>query len=180
MAMTTERNYSNDQSPDGESQSRRARNERNNLVLTRRSQEHDRKTSIGNVIPSDHAFVDIILDKRELTSSCSSLFAIRSIRQSHLSGNVLCITFTHELSYRGELIFSVETTTNCDGTEIRGQSSICVLVNGQLKVKISTKAKSAVSAGAGRNSRETKVYSLVELVKLASEARQNEMKQEHS
>jgi hypothetical protein len=140
-----------------------------------------RKTmSIGNIIPSDIAFVDVALEKQGFASStCSSLFDVKNIRLSQTSGHELSITHTHELLYRGEPIFSFETTTNCDGTMILGQSSSCVLVNGKLKIKISTKAKSArCVAGASENFRETKVYSLVELVKLSSKARQNEMMQD--
>lgn len=137
---------------------------------------------VGNVIPSDIAFADMILEPREINSisDCTtwyaSLFDVNSIRWSQACDNLLSITFTHEISYRGEPIFLIETTNSCDGIDIWGQSSSCALSGDQLELKISNKCRKDVSSV--RNERETKVFSLVKLVNDSAKARQNEMMNE--
>jgi hypothetical protein len=126
------------------------------------------------VIPSDQAFIDVMLEGRKFDDpSKSLLFDVEGFRNSSTNNNVLAITFTHEIFYCGEAIFSIKTTTQCNGSEIWGQSSSCVLGNGQVKIKIRNKGKPA--DGDGRNSRETEIYTLEELVKLSAKARQEEL-----
>jgi hypothetical protein len=130
------------------------------------------------VIPSDQAFIDVMLEKRQFDDpSCFSFFDVEGFRNSSTTNSVLAITFTHEIFYRGEAIFSTETTTQCNGSEIWGQSSSCVLGNGQLKIKIRNKGKPA--GGDGRNSRETEIYTLEELLKLSAKARQEELEMQN-
>ena len=128
----------------------------------------------GTIIASDNAFVDIALENRDVSSpSLAHLFEIKSIRRSNHVDGRLRITYNHQITYRGEPIYVLETKTECDGTEIWGQSSSCVLSNGQLKIKITNKAKNARHTSVGPNSRENMAYQLAELAELASKARES-------
>jgi hypothetical protein len=171
MAVAKESNLCNDLfHPQllGTKRLRKSQNKNNRRKLGSTEAE---AVTVGNVIPSDIAFVDILLEQREIISisdcTTTSLFDVSSIRRSQECDNLLSITFTHET------VFFIETTSSCDGTEIWGQSSSCVLSNDQLKVKISNKCKKDV--GSVRNARETKVFSLVKLVNDSAKARENEM-----
>ena len=153
------------------------------LVIRKRQKRVRHRPSyieIGEVIPSDLAFVDAVLEKQEVRSemSPSSYFDMRSIRRSNMTeGKHLSITFIHELSYRNEPIYSVSTTTTCDGTEIWGESSSCTLGDDWLRVKVFNKAKSAKrpSSGKNRESRDIKVFSLWDLVERSGRLRQRQM-----
>ena len=154
------------------------------ILVVRKRQKRSRYRSstieIGEVIPSDMAFVDAVLENQQVRSemSPSSYFDMRSIRRSNITeGKNLSITFIHELSYRDEPIYSVSTTTTCDGTEIWGESSSCTLGDDWLRVKISNKAKSAKRPGTGNNrdSRDVKVFALWDLVERSGRSRQREM-----
>jgi hypothetical protein len=77
--------------------------------------------------------------------------------------------YKHIVLYKGENIFTLETKSHCDRTGTWGQSSTCVLKNGNIKTKINNKGKRAL--GGGWNARETRVYSAHELVHQSAEAR---------
>jgi hypothetical protein len=88
---------------------RKSRNKNNRRKLGSTEAE---AVTVGNVIPSNIAFVDILLEQREIISisdcTTTSLFDVSSIQRSQACDNLLSITFTHEISYRGEPVFSSE------------------------------------------------------------------------
>ena len=138
--------------------------------------------TVERVLPSDNAYVDLELEDQQEWPI--SLFDVQSVRKSQSSAagdqqnnfELLSIVYNHVLSYRGEPIFSITTTTKCNGTEIWGQSSTAILRSDGLKVRISNKAKSAAGEGSVRlNQRENLIYSLSDLVQLSAQARQSEM-----
>ena len=156
---------------------RRRRQRRKRVKSANKKETVDK--GIGEVLPSDMAFVDVVLEKRDLNSSFYlDLFDVKSNRRARSTddGNLL-ITYTHRVTYRDEAIYEIETTTFCNGRVMWGQTSSCGLSNGQLKIKIRTKAKNSRFSDIGMNARENMVFSLEELAKLASKARENEMRE---
>ena len=134
--------------------------------------------NIGTVLPSDAAFEAVVLQSNDLASnSRSDLFGIKNSRRSQSSDEGLQITYTHHVTYRGDPIYVIKTTTTCNGKKIWGQSSCCVICNGDLKVKISNKAKDAKFNNLGTNSREGMTFSLLELLVLSAKFRESEMEE---
>jgi hypothetical protein len=163
-------------------------------VTKRRSQNRWRNsctdTSSVTTVASDQAFVDVILDNDGAfltdNKSLSPLIHISSkqSRQKQVdSTRSMSVRYTHGLFYKQELVFVLETTSHCDVRGTWGQSSSCVLTGpcvlsgGQhLRVNITKKGRKA--DGSGWNARETRTYSLADLIEQSAQARQNEVAQD--
>lgn len=145
----------------------------------RRNKDFTTPTSFGTVVPSDAAFIDMILEQRDTIASnvdSGKLMEVSSIRRSQECNQLLSITFRHEVTYRGEPIFVFETCCCCDGKKIWGQSSSCVLTTGDLlKIKISHKCRNAAGTLEFQNTRETIVILLERLLRDSANAREKEM-----
>ena len=153
-------------------------------VTKKRSQNLWRKsctndTSSVTTFASDQAFVDVILDNGvSLTDESFSRLIDVSSKRDHVedSKTSMSVKHTHGLFYKQELFFVLETTSHCDLRGTWGQSSSCVLTDQHLKVNVTNKGRKA--DGSGWNARETRIYSLADLIKQSAQARQNEIAQD--
>lgn len=134
-------------------------------------------TSSITTIASDQAFVDVILDDGKILEdeSFSRLIDVSSKRNPVPNTRSMHVKYTHGLFYKQELVFVLETTSHCDGRGTWGQSSSCAITGQHLKVKITNKGRKA--DGSGWNARETRIYTLADLIKQSAEARQTEISQ---
>jgi hypothetical protein len=127
--------------------------------------------SFGNIVPSDQAFVDVILEE-ERSRNLSEDIRVESTRTTSGIHQVTTV-YEHKVLYKGEDMFTLETKSHYDRIGTWGQSSTCVLRNGNIKIKINNKGKMAL--GGGWNARETRYYSVQELVHQSAEARKMSM-----
>ena len=132
----------------------------------------------GEIVGSDQAFIDVILEDCSLPSGSEwsrviTLESTRSCDQLLMDGKCMSVNYRHKLLYKMECIFIMESTSFCDPRGTWGQSSSCHLSKGHLKISINNKGMKA--EGDGWNARETRVYCLDQLVKQSAKLRQNEL-----
>ena len=135
----------------------------------------------GKIVPSDQAFIDMVLEKGESLPEGSQwidFVTIESLtdKASDDANHSFAFIFTHTLRYNGEAIWTLETRSNCDGKGTWGQSSTCTLHrirDGVLRVKIVHKGRTDL--GDGWNTRENREYSLPDIIRQSGEARQAEL-----
>jgi hypothetical protein len=128
----------------------------------------------GETIPSDNAYVDILLDERRDTLDYVTLVS-ETIKTTERGGKVFAHTTFHTVQYNGESIWKLETRRCFDVSGTWGQTSNCILQKekGILRVKLAHKGRK--NMGQGWNSRETREYDLLDMIKESGEARKEDL-----
>jgi hypothetical protein len=133
----------------------------------------------GEIIPSDQAYVDMILDHGSSLprgSSWVDFLTLESLADKVTVGDKqFCYVSTHTINYNGEPVWRLETRSSCDGKGTWGQSSSCTFNKGKEVLRVKIIHKGRKNLGQGWNSRETREYSLVDMIRESGEARQKEM-----
>jgi hypothetical protein len=134
----------------------------------------------GKIVPSDQAFSDMILDDGQALPAGSvwaDFITVESLtdKVSEDSLNFFSYVYTHTMRYNGEVIWTMETRSNCDSKGTWGQSSSCIISHreGLLRLKIIHKGRR--NLGEGWNTREKRVLKLADLIRQSGEARQEEL-----
>lgn len=133
----------------------------------------------GEVVASDQAYTDMILDQGASLPSGTTwsdfirLDSLVDKSEVPLSPDIQ-YTNTHTLTYQGEVVWKLRTDHFCCYEGTWGQSSSCVLMKskGLLRLKIIHKGRK--NCGKGWNSMETREYRLEDFVKKSGEARSND------
>lgn len=136
----------------------------------------------GRVIPSDHAFVDVVLDGRLPSQGqwgqCITVETSRDVDGICMESMAHVAVHRHVVLYHGEAVWTFETTSAYNETGTWGQSSTCILTNGKLRVNLHHKGRKAT--GEGHHSLEKRVYCLKKILKQSGKLRQQEVQQASS
>jgi hypothetical protein len=133
----------------------------------------------GEIIPSDQAYVDMVLDHGDTLppgSFWADFVTLESLsNKTSNQDKSLSYVNINTIMYNGEPIWRLETQHSCNGKGTWGQSSSCTLmrVKGALRVKVIHKGRT--NLGRGWNSRETREYNLTNMIKDSGEAREREV-----
>ena len=129
----------------------------------------------GEIFPSDQAYVDMILEHGS-SSSWVDFLTIESLSdRKSISDREFCHICTHTIKYNGEPVWKLETRSSCDGKGTWGQSSSCALNKSKGVFRVKFVHKGRQNLGQGWNSRETREYNLVDMIRESGEARAKEM-----
>lgn len=151
-------------------------------VSTRGSPYHLKQAcnDTGRVISSDQAYIDTILDPfiPSATDATATLLQHFYLISSRIKGttptSTRSVIYCHTLFYKGEPVWQLETNDNCNGKEVWGLSSYCLVTgNGYLRVRVNHKGRKAV--GQGWNTWETRDFCLKEILFTSGQARQKDM-----
>jgi hypothetical protein len=134
----------------------------------------------GKIFPSDQAFSDMILDEGQALPTGSvwaDFIAVESLtdKVSNDSLNSFCYVYTHNMRYNGEIIWTLETRSNCDSKGIWGQSSSCTISRREELLRVKIVHKGRRNLGEGWNTREKREFKLADLIRQSGEARQKEL-----
>lgn len=130
----------------------------------------------GEVVPSDQAYADTILDTEcDLLAGTTwaNYIEIQSFtdKSEVIVDDTVQYTNTHNVLYQGEKVWTLVTNHFCCKEGLWGQSSSCIYMRakGVLRVKIVHKGRKA--SGDGWNSIETREYRVEDIIKKSGEAR---------
>jgi hypothetical protein len=141
--------------------------------LDRRSASLD-----GEVIPSDQAYADIILDREIDEAYISSRCTLESLFDKQTQGDGLGDEFTyqctHTVLYKGEAVWKLKTISSCNRRGTRGQSSSCILKRQKGVVRVNVIHKGRHYHGGGRNVIEHREYSLIDIIRTSGQMREKE------
>lgn len=133
----------------------------------------------GEIIASDQAYVDMVLDHGDTLppgSFWADFVTLESLRnKTSNQDKVLSYVNINTIMYNGEPIWRLKTQHGCNGEGTWGQSSSCTLMRfkGALRVKLIHKGRT--NLGRGWNTRETREYNLTKMIKESGEAREREV-----
>ena len=134
----------------------------------------------GKIVPSDQAFSDMILDEGQALpegSAWADFILVESLtdRVSMDSLNTaFSYVYTHIMRYNGEVIWTMETRSNCDNQGTWGQSSTCNVRHREGLLRVNITHKGRRNLGQGWNTRERREHKLADLIRQSGEARQKE------
>jgi len=134
----------------------------------------------GDIVPSDQAYVDMILEKGSSLrpgSALADFVTMDSKTEKVPMDSVQSLSFlnSHTVAYRGEPIWKLETKSTCDMRGTAGQSSSCVLNKHRARLRVKITHKGRMNLGEGWNTREIREYKLEDMVKQSGEAREREL-----
>ena len=142
------------------------------------SQREMEKIHDGEILPSDLAFGDMILDQGESLPEGTTFMdfvSVESTTDKKIDGRrkkVLTTVHSQILYYNAEPVWQFVTESHCDGLGTWGHSSTCVLNKAQDKVKIRITHKGRRNLGDGFNTREVREFTITDLIRQSGEARQ--------
>jgi hypothetical protein len=128
----------------------------------------------GETVPSDNAYVDMLLEERHDALDYVTLVT-ETTKTTERGGKVFTHTSVHTVQYNGESIWKLETRRCFDVSGTWGQTSNCTLQKdkGILRVKLFHKGRK--NMGQGWNSRETREYDLLDMIKESGKARKEDV-----
>jgi hypothetical protein len=142
--------------------------------------DEDNNELNGEIVPSDQAFSDMILEDGQALpegSVWADFIAVESLTDK-VSNDALAsfsYIFTHTMRYNGEVIWVLKTTSNCDKQGTWGQSSTCTIRRREGNMRVNITHKGRRNLGEGWNTREKREFKLVDLIRQSGEARQKEL-----
>ena len=135
----------------------------------------------GKIVPSDQAFSDMILDEGQALpkgSAWADFILVESLTDK-VSNDSLNTSFsyvyTHTMRYNGEVIWIMETRSNCDKRGTSGESSSCSMSHREGLLRVNITHKGRQNLGQGWNTREKRELKLEDLIRQSGEARQKEL-----
>jgi hypothetical protein len=128
----------------------------------------------GETVPSDNAYVDMILEERYDALDYVTLVS-ETIKTTERGGQVFAHTTFHTVQYNGESIWKLETRRCFDVSGTWGQTSNCTVQKDQGILRVKLVHKGRKNMGQGWNSRETREYDLLDMIKESGEARKEDV-----
>jgi hypothetical protein len=134
----------------------------------------------GRIVPSDQAFSDMILDDGQALPKgavWADFIRVESLtdKVSDASLNSFSYVYTHTMRYSGEVIWILQTKSNCDNRGTWGESSSCTISHREGIIRVNITHKGRRNLGQGWNTREKRELKLADLIRQSGEARQKEL-----
>jgi hypothetical protein len=144
--------------------------------------QREQQIAFIQIIPSDQAYVDMILDQgaslvgdeelrwEDLVEVDTSSLKIRSSDNKEI-----CLVVTHIVKYKDEPIWKLETKSSYGVSGSSGESAFCTFIKSRGVVRAKIIHKRRTCLGEGRNSTECRNHCILSMISESGVARQQEI-----